>query len=47
MMTGRPVLGSIVIANYITVRTDTKTSIHRGKGQTRLFVKTFVKPGSP
>ena len=38
MMTGRPVLGSIVIANYITVTTDSKTSIHRGKGQNMLFV---------
>ena len=37
-MTGRPVLGSIVIANYITVTTDSKTSIHRGKGQNMLFV---------
>ena len=27
-----------VIANYITVTTDTKTSIHRGKGQHMLFV---------
>ena len=31
-------LGSIVIANYITVTTDSKTSIHRGKGQKTLFV---------
>ena len=31
-------LGSIVIANYITVTTDSKTSIHRGKGQHMLFV---------
>ena len=38
MMTGRPVLGSIVIANYITVTTDSKTSIHRDKGQNMLFV---------
>jgi len=38
MMTGRPVLGSIVIAIYITVTTDSKTSIHRGKGQHMLFV---------
>ena len=26
-------LGSIVTANYITVTTDSKTSIHRAKGQ--------------
>ena len=38
MMTGRPVLGSIVIANYITVTTDSKTSIHRGLDQYMLFV---------
>ena len=38
MTTGRPVLGSTVIANYITVTTDSKTSIHRGKGQNMLFV---------
>ena len=31
-------LGSIVTANYITVRTDSKISIHRGKGQNMLFV---------
>ena len=31
-------LGSIVIANYITVTTDSETSIHRGKGQNMLFV---------
>ena len=31
-------LGSIVIANYITVTTDSKTSIHRGKGQNMFFV---------
>ena len=31
-------LGSIVIANYITVTTDSKTSIHRGKDQNILFV---------
>ena len=31
-------LGSTVIANYITVTTDSKTSIHRGKGQHMLFV---------
>ena len=31
-------LGSIVIANYITVTTDSKTSTHRGKGQNVLFV---------
>ena len=33
LMTGRPVLGGIVIANYITVTTDSKTSNHRGKSQ--------------
>ena len=33
MMTGRPVLRSVVIANYIKVTTEQKTSIHRGKGQ--------------
>ena len=38
MMTGRPVLGSIVTANYITVTTDSKTSIHKGKFQNMLFV---------
>ena len=32
------VLWSIVISNYITVTTDSKTSIHRGKGQNKLFV---------
>ena len=37
MMTGRLVLGSTVIANYITVTTDSKTSVHRGKGQNMLF----------
>ena len=31
-------LGSIVIANYITVTTDSKSSIHRGKGQNMLFI---------
>ena len=31
-------LGSFVIANYITVTTDSKTSIHRGEGQNMLFV---------
>ena len=31
-------LGSFVIANYITVTTDSKTSIRRGKGQNMLFV---------
>ena len=31
-------LGSIVIAKYMTVTTDSKTSIHRGKGQNMLFV---------
>ena len=38
IMTGRPVLGSIVIANYNTVITYSKTSIHRSKGQNVLFV---------
>ena len=38
LMTGVPVLGSTVIANYIIVTTDSKTSIHRGKGQNMLFV---------
>ena len=38
MMTGRPVLGSIVIANYITVTTGLEISIHRSKGQNILFV---------
>ena len=31
-------LGSIVIANYITVTTDSKTSMRRGKGLNMLFV---------
>ena len=39
MMTDRPVLWSLVIANYITMTTDSETSIHRGKGQNMLFVK--------
>ena len=30
--------GSTVIASYITVTTDSKTSIHRGKGQNMLVV---------
>ena len=38
MMTDRPVLGTIVIANFITVTTYSKTSIHTGKGQNMLFV---------
>ena len=38
MMTGRPMLESIVIANYITVTTDSKTSFHTGKVQNMLFV---------
>ena len=38
MMTGRPVLGNIVIINYITMTTDSKTSIHRGKGKNMSFV---------
>jgi len=38
ILIGRPVLGSIVIANYITMTTDSKTSIHRDKGKTMLFV---------
>ena len=37
-MTGRPALWSLVIANYITVTTDSKTSIHRDKGENMLFV---------
>ena len=35
----RSVLGSIVIANYITVTTDSKTSIHKDKDHNMLFVK--------
>ena len=31
-------LGSLVIANYITVTTESETSIHRGKSH-NLFVK--------
>ena len=31
--------GSFVIANYITVATDSATSIHIGKGHKLLFVK--------
>ena len=31
-------LGSIVTANYITVTTDSKTSIHKDKSQNMLFV---------
>ena len=31
-------LGSTVIANSITVTTDLKTSIHKGKGQNMLSV---------
>ena len=31
--------GSLVIANYITVTTDSETSIHRGKGHNLLFVQ--------
>ena len=38
-MTDRPVLGSLVIANYITVTTESETSIHRGKGHHLLFAK--------
>ena len=38
ILIGRSVLGSIVIANYITMTTDSKTSIHRGKGKNMLFV---------
>ena len=38
MMTGRPVLANIVIANYTTVTIDSITSIHRGRGKTVLFV---------
>ena len=36
-------LGSIVIANYITVTTDSKTSIHRSKGQNMLLVMLSQK----
>ena len=32
-------LGSFVIANYITVTTDLEISIHRGKGHNLLFVQ--------
>ena len=39
MVTGRPVRESLVIANYITMTTDSKTSTHRGKSQNMLFVK--------
>ena len=39
----RPVRGSIVTANYITVTTDSKTSINRGKGQNMLFVEVHNK----
>ena len=35
----RPVLGRLVIANYITATTDLEISFHRGKGHNRLFVK--------
>ena len=38
MMTGRPVLGSIVIANYISVTTDSKNLYPQGKGHNILFV---------
>ena len=31
------------IANYITVTTDSQTSIYRGKGHNMLF----IKPGGP
>ena len=32
-------LGSLVIANFITVTTESETSIHTGKGHHMLFVK--------
>ena len=32
-------LGGLVIANYITVTTDSETSVHTGKGHNLLFVK--------
>ena len=41
-MTARPVLGGLIIANYITVTIGLETSIHRGKGHTgcnMFFVK--------
>ena len=41
----RPVLGRIVIANYITVTTDSKNPIHRDIGQNVLFY--YIKPGGP
>ena len=37
-MTARLVQGSLVIANYIKVTTDSETSIHRGKDHKQLFV---------
>ena len=38
----RPVLGRLVIANFITVTTDSEISIHKakGKGHKSLFVKS-------
>ena len=38
-MRGRPLLESLVIANYITLTTDSETSIHRVKCNDLLFVK--------
>ena len=43
---GLSVLGSTVIANYITMTTDSKTSIHRGKGQNMLFAMNRYLDGS-
>ena len=37
--TDRSVLGSLVIANYITLTIDSETSIRRGKDHNMLFVK--------
>ena len=37
MTTDRPVLGSLVIANYITATTDLEISTHRDKGHSLLF----------
>ena len=38
MMTGRQVVGSIIIAITTSQTSDSKISIHRGKGQNMLFV---------
>ena len=40
-------LGSIAIANYITVTTDSITSIHRGKDHNMLFVMHNKMPMLP